>query len=284
MEDKGPWGLLQGFLLAGSFEARSLALLSNTKYDINAYREELSILYNFSYMLETSFVKRIEKKVQEYWDKEILTASFIDTAQGSEIGHRIADLASDKTTGLLAVNFTAMFQRDRRGTKVPRSMGDIWLHHNDIYHPVNVKTSIATNGGQPNMVSLKKLLGALLEYRIDSYYLLFIKIGNDNGSRRCKIHMVDMLDYLDYVTFDSGPGQMMLKSNAFFNAREQKIVPENKPLKDKVQKLISILEDGERRLVTNRAKKLTAVRSAASLYDPTHHIVTPELQTIFNLQ
>lgn len=235
-------------------------------------------------MLNREIRQEIEATTQEFWDTEIITPFFASVAQGSEIGHRIADLVSDKTTGLLAVYFTAMFQRNRNGEKVPRSMGDIWVEHGGIFHPINVKTSIADNGGQPNMVSLKKLLAALLEYRIDSYYLLFVKIFQRDNTLNAKVHFVDMLDYLPYVTFDSSPGQIMLKSNAFFQAREQGHVPEDKPLSDKVSALIDLLEDGERRLIRNRRAALSRFRKSAAHYNPVQHIVTPELQAVFNLQ
>ncbi len=235
-------------------------------------------------MLNREIRQSIEDTTQRFWDAEIATPFFAEVAQGSEIGHRIADLVSDKTTGLLAVRFTAMFQRNRNGDKVPRSMGAIWIEHSGIFHPVNVKTSIADNGGQPNMVSLKKLLAALLEYRIDSYYLLFVKVSQRDNELNAKVHFVDMLDYLPYVTFDSGPGQIMLKSSAFFQAREQGHVPEDKPLSDKVSALLDLLEDGERRLVRNRRAVLTRFRKSARRYNPAQHIVTPELQAVFHLQ
>lgn len=237
-------------------------------------------------MLDSRLKTQIETRAREFWNKEIETPFFTKVAQGSEIGHRIADLVSDKTTGLLAVEFTATFQRNKKGNKVPRSMGDIWLSNSEIFHPINVKASVSeNNGGQPNMVSLKKLLSALLEYRIDSYYLLFVKISrNTKQQLESDVHFVDMLDYLDFITFDSGPGQIMLKSNAFFQARERGFVPTNQPLSYKVNKLVELLEDGERRLARNRRKGLKLFRIASSHYDPNHHIVTPEAQRKFNLQ
>ena len=162
-------------------------------------------------------------------------------------------------------------------------MGDIWIVNEGIAHPVNVKASIADNGGQPNMVSMKELLAALLEYRIDSYYLLFVKIATVQGKFASKVHFVDMLDYLDYVTFDSGPGQIMLRSKDFFQAFESKCAPENKPLSQKVGGLVDLLEDGERRLIRNRRTTLKRFRVAVSNYNSSHHKVTPESQAVFHL-
>lgn len=65
---------------------------------------------------------------------------------------------------------------------------------------------------------MKKLLDALLMHQIDSYYLLMVKLEIQQQTT-CVVHFVDMLDYLDHVTFDSGPGQIMLKARSFFTAR-----------------------------------------------------------------
>jgi len=59
------------------------------------------------------------------------------------------------------------------------------------------------------------------------------------------VYFVDMLDWLDYVTFDSGPGQMMLKAVRFF-AEYDKREAKTLDIKAKVQKLMDLYEDGER--------------------------------------
>ena len=122
-----------------------------------------------------------------------------------------------------------------------------------------------------------------MEYRIDSYYLLFVKIATVNSKFASEVHFVDMLDYLDYVTFDSGPGQIMLRSKDFFQTLKSKSVPKNKPLSQKVGGLVDLLEDGERRLIRNRRTTLKRFRTAVSNYNSSHHKVTPESQAIFHL-
>jgi hypothetical protein len=126
--------------------------------------------------------QEIEKSVQSFWDAEIRTPFFDEMARGKEIGHRIADFIDDKTTGFLAVKYTATFQRNKKGNKVPRSMGDIWVLSDKIFNPINVKTGVTGDKGQPNMVSLKKLLASLLNYQIDSYYLLIVKVARNTDS------------------------------------------------------------------------------------------------------
>ncbi|MBM4421837.1 MAG: hypothetical protein FJ030_00430 [Chloroflexi bacterium] len=235
-------------------------------------------------MIDNHIVKQIQREVQSFWDKEVRKDYFAQLAQGKEIGHRIADLVDDKTTGWLAVNYITKYQRDRRGSILPRSMGDIWLEHSNIYHPINVKTGVSATNGQPNMVSLKKLLTALLLQQIDSYYLLVVKIEIQKPIR-CAVHFVDMLDHLDYVTFDSGPGQIMLKARAFFSARATGVIPEKRSVKQKVEKLLDLLEDGERRLAENRKRVLLNYRKRAQDYSLlAQHLVTAKTQEALNLR
>lgn len=228
-------------------------------------------------MLGTPTLKKIEDVVQRYWKSEVKSRRFIDTAKGKEVGHRIADLVDDKTTALLTMKFATRYQRDKRGHKVPRSMGDIWLKDGDIFHPINVKTGISGKNGQPNMVSLKKVLAALLLKQIDSYYLLMVKM-NIAKSITSKVFLIDMLDYLDYVHFDSGPGQIMLKSKLFFDFMETGKTPPKTTIGEKVMKLLSLLEDGERRLMVNRRRALTKYRKKIKSYSLSKHVVTPDTQ------
>lgn len=234
-------------------------------------------------MLELKIIDQIRREVQKFWDGEVTKDYFITAAQGKEIGHRIADLVDDKSTGLLATKYLTKYQRDRRGEKLPRSMGDIWLEHKGIYHPVNVKTGVSAANGQPNMVSLKKLLDALLQRQIDSYYLLIVKFEIQK-SIKCTVSFLDMLDHLEYVTFDSGPGQIMLKANAFYAARAAQTSTRQRPIKEKIDDLLELLEDGERRLAANRKAALIKYRSMAKQYATSAgHFVTPETQQSLHL-
>ena len=235
-------------------------------------------------MISSPTEERICRETQEFWDAEVTKPHLISIAQGKEIGHRIADFVDDKTTALLALNYMTRYQRDRHGNKLPRSMGDIWLEHGGIYHPINVKTGVSSSNGQPNMVSLKKVLDALLLRQIDSYYLLMVKLEVQQPIR-CVVHFVDMLDYLDYVTFDSGPGQIMLKARAFFAARSIGVVPPTRTIAEKVNRLVELLEDGERRLAENRKRALDKYRSRADEYTVARqYIVTSETQASLNLR
>ena len=96
---------------------------------------------------------------------------------------------------------------------------------NHMYNPINVKAGEAGKNGQPNMVSLTKLLDALMKAEIDSYYLLIVKMRLENTSASEDVDESRLVpdrsaerlfrgharSNSDHVTFDSGPGQTMLK-------------------------------------------------------------------------
>lgn len=236
-------------------------------------------------MLSSRILTSIHTETTEYWRDEFRKPEILGIAKGKEIGHRLADLVDEKTTALLTVNYLTKHQRDTQGRKRSRSMGDIWLWDNGIYHPVNVKTGIIGSEGQPNLVSLKKVLGTIMARQIDSYYLLIVKMRISAEAIEPAVYLIDMLDWLEYVTFDSGPGQLMLKAVKFFNEFDPTAVKPTTTIKDKVRRLMDLYENGERRLKENREKDLDDYRRHFEAFMIDNEIiVTPETQESLNLQ
>ncbi len=225
-------------------------------------------------MITPDYQERIRALTREYWDREVQTDQFRALFAGKEIGHRIADYVDERTTGMLEAAFSTVHERDAAGRVRARSMGDLWLRSGGIYNPVNVKAGEAGKNGQPNMVSLTKLLDALLRHRIDSYYLLIVKMRLISvpasadvpesdltpDAITANVYFVDMLDYLDYITFDAGPGQTMLRERQFYEAVDSGWQSPEHTIGNKVSRLIDLLEDGDRRLIENRAKKMERMR------------------------
>lgn len=232
-------------------------------------------------MIDVKAQEKILRTTQKFWDAAVGSESFRDRARGKEVGHRMADFVDEQTTALLEKSFGAVYHRTKKGITVTRSMGDVWFPNKSVYHPINVKTSITGAKGQPNMVSLKKLLSALLDHKIDSYYLLIIKVSIGEKIS-CEVHFVDLLDYLDYMAYDSGPGQIMLKAGSFFAAVESGVVPKKRTLGQKVQRLVEMLKDGDLRLAENRKRVLAQLVARAKRYNESHHIVTPQTQSAYN--
>jgi hypothetical protein len=235
-------------------------------------------------VLTAKTLASIQTETTAYWRAEVRKPEIVGIARGKEIGHKLADLVDEKTTALLTVKYITKHQRDAQGRKRSRSMGDLWLNDNGIYHPVNVKTGIAGAEGQPNLVSLKKVLSGIMARQIDSYYLLIVKMRIAGKEIDPTVYLIDMLDWLDYVTFDSGPGQMMLKAVKFFNEFD----PANakpKTIKVKVRRLMELYEDGERRLKENRERDLADYRRQFNAFMAgKDFVVTPETQESLNLQ
>lgn len=222
-------------------------------------------------MITPSDLKVIEELTRKFWEQQVKTEEFHGLFQGKEIGHRIADYVDERTTAMLEKEFEVVHEVDSQGKKRARSMGDVWIKSGGIYNPVNVKAGEAGKNGQPNMVSLTKLIDAILSEEIDSYYLLIVKmelsVDQNNGRFITpRVYLVDMLDYLSFITFDSGPGQSMLKEKQFYDAFANGFQPEAMTLAQKLQKMIDLYEDGNRRLIENRQKKLDRIRAKVRAY------------------
>jgi hypothetical protein len=142
-------------------------------------------------------------------------------------------------------------------------MGDIWIECGGIRNPVNIKTGVKQpggTGGSPNIVSLRKLTDAVFTRSIDAYYVLRIQFLA-GPTPQVDVRLVDLLDIVkDYVRFDSGPGQLMLKAKEFDTRRPLPRYTAVNP-KTALAHLQERREDGDKRLVDNRRRARTAMRN-----------------------
>jgi len=215
-------------------------------------------------MLDIKTREKIVTHTKNFWEEHVKTKQFTDLASGKEIGHRIADYVDDQTVSYLKIDsdVTVKNEINLRGTTIKRSMGDLWIFANNMYNPVNIKSGITTNGN-PNVVSLAKLIDRLFKHQIDSYYLLIVKTPLVDGlitGTTPKVFLIDLLDYLDYVNFDAGPGQVMLKEKDLYAELLKEKQPIELTLLQKVQKCMAIMENGYERLIINREQQLNKYR------------------------
>jgi hypothetical protein len=226
-------------------------------------------------MIDDATRAKILDLTTQYWRQMAkFSDEFQRMATGKEVGHKIADFVDMKTTeelgniGGLVIRFEAGAQNLKR----KRSMGDLWIQANGAFNPVNIKAGVFNQNGQPNIVALNKLLRALTNHEIDSYDLLIVKISSEIVNTKVVItphvYFVDILDYLDYVAFDAGPGQLMLKEREFYAAIDNGIKPPKLDLEQKVQRLVATLEDGHARLIANRARTLKGIVDPANNFKP----------------
>ena len=216
-------------------------------------------------MIDEDTQERLLEATRLFWSHHVMTDEFQSLASGKEIGHRIADYVEEHTVDLIDAEFSTGFQLKKDGQRAARGMGDVWVKSNDIFNPINIKSGELFKKGQPNMVSLKKLLRGVLERNIDSYYLLIVKF--DPINKRADVNLVDLLDYLAYTHFDSGPGQIMLRERDFYEDLDSDYEPPSLTLREKVDVLLKKLQEGDERLQQNREKVQKELMGLAEQFD-----------------
>ena len=106
---------------------------------------------------------------------------------------------------------------------------------------------------------MQKLLDYILKTWIDSYYLLIIKF-RVSGALSHKACLIDLLDWTDFITYDAGPGQIMLREKDFYEAFDSGHTPKRRPISSKVDNLFSLFEKGVYSLFANRKQRLKRQR------------------------
>lgn len=192
----------------------------------------------------------------EYWSAHVREEDFVQLISGKEPGHRMADYVDDQTTSLLKVSsLITRYEASANGRIKKRSMGDVWVQSNGILNPVNVKSGLLRTNGQPNVVSMQKLLNYIFNRWIDSYYLLVIKFHQNNEITH-KSYLIDLLDWVDFITYDAGPGQIMLHERDFYEAFDSGQIPRERTIVEKTEFLFQLFERQLISLFTNRKERL----------------------------
>lgn len=195
-----------------------------------------------------------------HWAEHVHDAGSAELVKGKEPGHRIADYVDDRTCALLKVKFDTRYEGDRNGRIKKRSLGDIWVRSHGIYNPINVKSGLQDMRGQPNVVSMQKLLDYILNRWIDSYHLLIVKFDLAAGISH-KLYFIDVLDWIDFVTYDAGPGQIMLREQDLYDELDAERSPTSRTIFEKVDALFDLFERQLRALFANRQDRLNRQRA-----------------------
>jgi hypothetical protein len=152
-----------------------------------------------------------------------------------EVGHSFHGTFEDALVQSLCQlpNFSAPTQT--------RSLDDIRYKDNLI----NIKFGY-NKSGNSNIGSFNKIFNALHNDELDSYYLLLVNITGNRKPYSHNIYFFDILEYLDYVNYDYGTGQMMLTEKSFLRDFG-KTIPVNAPKRDKMIRLGGISRDAFRK-------------------------------------
>ena len=76
-----------------------------------------------------------------------------------------------------------------------------------------------------------------------------------------RTYFFDLLDWTDFVTYDAGPGQIMLKEQGFYDAYDTDAVQPRRSMQEKVGRLFSLFEQQVEALFENRRKRLRRQRT-----------------------
>lgn len=219
-------------------------------------------------MLSTETLDRIRALATAAWQEQL--GSFADWATNDQFaaakdsGHAMAEAVDAVTVRALSKEFKILYELTAKGERVKRSMGDCWIRTEGVLHPLNIKSGEADDGS-PNIVSLTRLAEGLLLRQIDSYYVLMVRISL-REPRSASVVLFDLLDWLDYVVFNSGPGQLMLKQSALYAAMAAGVQPQSRTLQEKVDRLFEMREVGDMKLTANRAGRLISLRGEVEKY------------------
>jgi hypothetical protein len=155
---------------------------------------------------------------------------------GKESGHSYASPMEDLVREILIEKLGA-----KKSSK-DRSLADVYLDDNLInvkFGSPKMQKSGKPKYGQPNMCAMKRIMKNFYQdSTIDSYYIIKVNLNAGNYS----IHVFDMLDYIDYLTWNSGTGQIMLKENEFYKDVDT-FVP-NFTLEEKKTKIKALYDFG----------------------------------------
>lgn len=141
-------------------------------------------------------------------------------------------------------------------TNKDRSLADVMLDGNLI----NVKFGSPKKGkngtfkyGQPNMCAMNRIVDLFYKKnKIDSYYIIKVNLNSSDDSTY-SLHVFDMLDYVDFLTWNSGTGQIMLKESDFY--RNVKTFIPKYTIEDKKLKIKELYDDGMEKHILLRIKQ-----------------------------
>jgi len=155
----------------------------------------------------------VEKNIQEC----LTECDFDPTVK--EPGHTYGEKVEEKLVDKLVQKYPEKFshpEKKKGKGKQTRKMEDmIWIPTSAL---INIKLGYEKKQGQPNMVSFTRLMEKFHKEEIDSYYIFIIDvIGKTKTTLRTSLYFFNLYDYLDYVNYNYGTGQVMLKEKQFLD-------------------------------------------------------------------
>lgn len=221
----------------------------------------------------------IEKKLFEKW-KTVLQSNdaFINILDGKEGGHSIASYVDETTIKFIKEEFpNLLIAKERK----KRSMGDFWLKNGNCFIPFNIKTGNTDRGGSPNIVSLDKIYDFICKHVINKYFLIIVLFQKNKNWKLRILKIINILDYPEYLSYDYGPGQIMLKKDKFIKDIENNdLIVKNMSIKDTLQNLYKLANDNEKldKFIKNRQVKLKKYKEQYEIFSDNQNLNQEKLK------
>ena len=266
-------GQLNGKIGVGKVDLPTNNPLSSSKGKVNhGQHQEIEIITDPSRIRRIIQIKKqlaIKNHIIDFITEEIASNEELRKSilSGKEVGHTISSHIDVSTSEhLISKNYPIKYEiNPKTQDKTTRSFGDIWIEESGHMNPINIKTGILIEdgGSNPNMTSMNRLKNSFLSGSISAYYLAIIKFSvSEEDEIKPVVYFIDALNFIDYLNYNTGTGQIMLKEKELY-----KVLEENPGLtltrEEKIEKLKALylkgVEEGER--------KIAKLKEAANEFD-----------------
>ena len=202
------------------------------------------------------------KEVEDYLYLELNNYIHLITEKQlnvKEFGHSLATNIEEKVASLLEKKYEVDYEyhnekSKKKGKKRERSWSDFMFVELNHKYPTNVKFSGSNVEGQPNICSMRKLIDNLIVHEMfDSYHIIRVKYNE--VTKEVKIYFVDILDYINCLTWNAGTGQIMLKEKEFDKLYDKNTEYDNLSLVEKKKLIINLYNNKMNDHIKQREKQ-----------------------------
>jgi hypothetical protein len=157
----------------------------------------------FNFNEEREIEVHVKSGMEEYMNylKEVESKS-------DELGHSHGPGVQKEVKKVLSKKYDIKEVVNKNGTKPKRPFADNILK--GFYNNVKFTT---TEEGNPNLGSMNRMIKHVLKQSNSEYYVTIVKyLAN---KKDCEVQFVNILQFIDCLTYDAGPGQIMITQKKF---------------------------------------------------------------------
>lgn len=199
--------------------------------------------------MKTKFTFYQERQIESFLKEKLHDSYFVDfdseIEKSDEIGHSHGPGVQKIVGKLLSDHLEVEYEKNKKGENKKRAFSDNII--NGFIN--NVKFTIKENGC-PNLVSMNRMIKHVFDKKNDTYYVTMIYYNIIN--KLIDVKFVNILQFIDCLIYNSGPGQMMIKQELFIS-EYNKYINNLRPIKNYSE----ITKDLAQLIVVERQKHIT---------------------------